>query len=223
MLKSEFNGLLFAILLFLFIGPGFISAQKNKNVASAPTLPDVIKSNLMILDAAGKNVDNVIQSEIKIFENGVEQKVTYFAKKESGLSLAFVVDNSGSMRNKLKHQIFIGKTILANLTDSDESMLIRFVDSGKITREQTWTRKRELMYKAFDKLFIEGGQSAVTDALYLAVQLMVERESQAKNERKAIILVTDAEDCASYYKLKDVANLLKTPMCRFLSSLSRTN
>ena len=65
------------------------------------------------------------------------------------------------------------------------------------------------MIKAFNKLFVEGGQSAVTDALYLAVQLMVERERQAKNERKAIILITDAEDRESYYNLKDVADLLR--------------
>ena len=124
MLRSKFNSLLFVILLLSVIGPSLISAQKNKKVASAPTLPDVIKSNLMIQDAAGKQVDNIDRSDIRIFENGVEQKITYFSKKDPGLSLAFVVDNSGSMQKKLKKQIFIGKSIVANLTDSDESMLI---------------------------------------------------------------------------------------------------
>jgi len=209
MIRTEFNILSFAILLFVVFGNGSVAGQNKNKVASAPLAPEIIKSNLMVVDAAGKFVDSVSQADITILENGIEQKVTYFSKKEPELDLALVVDNSGSMRTKLTQLSFIGKTIVANLTDSDESTLLRFVARDRITVEQKWTRKKEQMYKAFDGLFVEGGQSAVADALYLSAQLMLDREKQVKTRRKAIIILTDAEDRASYYELTDTVNLLK--------------
>ena len=206
--RMKFKNCILAILLFSFIGISSTSAQKGAEPKSSKT-PFLVKANLMILDSAGQYVDNVNQSEIKLFENGVEQKVTYFSKKDPGMNLALVVDNTGSMRKKLEQEIVIGKTIIANLAATDESMLIRFVSRDKISIEQVWTPDKRLVYDALDNLYIEGGISAITDALYLSVELMLKREKEAKTKRHAIVIVTDAEDRDSYYKLNEVLKLVE--------------
>lgn len=58
-------------------------------------------------------------------------------------------------------------------------------------------------------MFVEGGQSAIVDALYLSVNKLLEREKANKQKRSALILITDGEDRQSYYKKEEVFRLFK--------------
>src|SRR2546430_4571416 len=52
-----------------------------------------------------------------------------------------------------------------------------------------------------DQLYIEGGQTAVIDGVYLAAQHVADykKGSDDDRRRRALIVVTDGEDRASYY------------------------
>lgn len=191
-----------AILLIAVAG---LSAQKKEKRSRSALL---IKSNVLVLDAAGQYVDDVRQEDLKIFENGIEQKISYFSKKDPGSRICIVIDNSGSMNKKAKLAAAIGKSIVDNLGTKDESTLIRFVSREKITIEEKWTPDKKLMHEALDNLFIEGGQSAVVDAVYLAFEMMQESESKARSQRHAIIVITDGDDRDSYYAIKDLRKIV---------------
>ncbi len=202
MSTSKLGSFLPLVLVFLCGAVLSTPAQKDKET-KAPKSPLIVKSNLLVVDPTGQYAVDINQSEIKVLENGVEQKVTYFAKKDPGLNLAIVVDNTGSMRERLNMVIKIGKLMVNNLAEKDESTLIRFVSREKITIEQPWTSNKQMMYEVLDNLFVEGGYSAIADALYLAAEMTVKRDSEAKSKRSAIFMITDAEERDSYYELKE--------------------
>ncbi len=120
----------FTLLSILILAVNLI-AQEN-------SAPIEVKANVLVLDKDDKFIDDVKQEDIKIFEDGVEQKITYFAKKEPVLNVGLIVDNTGSMRGQLDRLIWAGKTITANLALSDKEFVVRFVDSEKIQVVQDW-------------------------------------------------------------------------------------
>ncbi len=203
--KIDLSKYALASLVLYFVAAGTVTPQKIPQTGSKPVL---IKSNVLVVDAAGKYVDDVTEADIKVLENGVEQKIAYFAKKDPWSRVCLVIDNSGSMNYKQGLASSIGKTIVENLNSKDESMLIRFVSRDKITTEEKWTSDKKLMREALDNLFVEGGQSAVIDGVYLAFELMLKSEAAARSKRHAVVVVTDGEERDSYYSVKDLRKLV---------------
>ena len=72
-------------------------------------------------------------------------------------------------------------------------------------------------------MFIEGGQTAVRDAVYLAAQRVTEYERSNKIEdrkRRALVLVSDGEDRNSFYTEPQLFELLREATSRSMSSVS---
>ncbi len=92
------KNILFLSLILCFFLPFGITAQNKKNDKDAKQIPIEIKANVLISDEEKQLVGDVKKEDIKIFEDGVEQKITYFSEKKPVFNLGIVVDNSGSMR-----------------------------------------------------------------------------------------------------------------------------
>jgi len=204
--------LIFTSLLCLF-GIGFVYSQddskkdKSKDNKSVPK-PIEVKANLMILEADGKFADIKLE-DLKIFEDGAEQKITYLAKKENALNVGFVIDNTGSMRLLLEEITKAASILVANLEATDEAFVVRFVDSDNISVIQKWTSNKAELKSALENMYVEGGQSAITDALHLSAEEILEREKQDKSKRYALILISDGEERDSYFKFEEMLALLK--------------
>ena len=74
------------------------------------------------------------------------------------------------MREVLVNTAKAAKLVVSKMEPGDECNIIRFVSSDKIQSVQEFTSDTSLLNKAIDVLFIESGQSAVIDALYVAGQ-----------------------------------------------------
>ena len=61
--------------------------------------------------------------------------------------------------------------------------------------------KQDLLIDAIDNLYVEGGQTAVIDAVYLAAEHATEPSTNDREEkrRRALIVITDGEDRGSVY------------------------
>src|SRR5262249_11833752 len=55
-----------------------------------------------VMDRDGKFIPNLRKEDFRIWENGAEQQVAYFASPEKPFTVALVLDTSGSTRNKLE-------------------------------------------------------------------------------------------------------------------------
>lgn len=167
-----------------------------------------VRANVLVTDDAKNYVNDLTKDDFILSENGVVQPITHFSNRQEPINVSILADNSGSMRDQLKVIGSIGKMITANLSAGDEAQLIRFIGRDRISTEQEWTSSAKALNSAFDGLFIEGGQSAVVDAIYLAAEDIIKRYDANKNRRYAIVLISDCEDRDSYYTRQQLFKLI---------------
>ncbi len=123
------------------------------------------------------------------------------------VSYGIVVDNSGSYRLLLDGIVEAVKNIVNDNKADDETFLVRFVDTDKIYLSQDFTPDKNLIRDAADEMYIEGGKTAILDAVYFSAKhLSANAES---NRRRVLVLITDGDDRQSKVKLEDVLKFLK--------------
>lgn len=173
---------------------------------------ELVNLNVRVIDRNNRPVNNLSEKDFKILEDGIVQQIDFFSKSEVPTNYGIVVDNSGSMRQQLDKVVEAGKVLVTTNKPEDETLIIRFVGRDKIEIEQPFTSNKTDLIDALDNLYIEGGQTAVIDAVYLAVENIDEYERDKKadtGKRRALILVTDGEDRNSYYNEKQLFELLR--------------
>lgn len=173
---------------------------------------ELVNLNVRVVDRNNRSIGSLSKNDFKVYEDNVLQEIDTFSKGEVPTNYAMVIDNSGSMRLQLDKVIEAGKIIINTNRSDDETSIIRFVDSEKIEITQDFTPSKNDLIDALDNLFIEGGKTAIIDAIYLAAQRVDEYEkSRNPNERtrRALILVSDGEDRDSFYKEQQLFELLR--------------
>jgi Ca-activated chloride channel family protein len=163
---------------------------------------DEVPLNVRVIDRNNRPIDNVRQDEFRVFEDGVLQPITSFSREEVPISYGLAVDTSGSLRSQLQSVIDAGKTIINSNKPGDETFLVRFISSDKIVTEQDFTSNKDLLLDGLDNFYIEGGQTAIIDAVYLTAEHVAEYKKSDTDDhrRRALIVITDGEDRNSFYK-----------------------
>jgi len=171
---------------------------------------ELVNLNVKVVDRNNRPINNVPQSDFAIYEDGVLQHIEFFSRAEVPTNYSLVIDNSGSLRGQIEKVIDAGKILVDSNRPDDQTSVIRFVSRDKIRIEQDFTNNKEDLYYALDNMFIEGGQTAIIDAVYLAATAVTEHEKTAGDRtRRALIVVTDGEDRDSYYNETQLFELLR--------------
>jgi VWFA-related protein len=125
------------------------------------------------------------------------------------LSYGIVVDNSGSYRSMMDKIIEITKDIVEENKADDETFLVRFVSTDKIKLLQDFTVSKDAIHAAADEMYVEGGLTAILDAVDFAARHLVEKASSEPARRKILILLTDGDDRQNKAKIEEVLKFLK--------------
>jgi len=162
---------------------------------------ELVTLNVRVIDRNNRPIDNVRQSEFRVFENGVSQPIETFTREEVPISYGLAVDTSQSLRFQLQSVIDAGKTIVNSNKPGDETFLVRFISSDKIETLQDFTSNNDLLIDGLDNLYVEGGQTAIIDAVYLTAEHVAQykKGDDSDRRRRALIVITDGEDRASFY------------------------
>src|SRR5947207_15469211 len=157
---------------------------------------------ISVLDRAGRPVNGLTKENFQIFEDKILQTIKTFKHEDIPLSLAPIIDNSGSMRNKRER---VNSSALAFVRESnpdDETFIINFDDSAYL--EQDFTGSIGDLIVALKNVDARG-QTALYDAIYLAA----EHAKDGKKEKKALLVITDGEDNVSKYNLNKTIETLR--------------
>ncbi len=127
------------------------------------------------------------------------------------MSYGLVVDNSGSLRSQLNYAIASAKFLAASNQTGDETFVLRFISSDRIQILQDMTADAGAVARALDQMYVEGGQTALIDALYLSADYLLKNSKAADGQprRRALVLISDGEDRRSSYKLEELLKLLR--------------
>ncbi|HZE62556.1 MAG TPA: VWA domain-containing protein [Pyrinomonadaceae bacterium] len=207
------------ILLHLFVGASVVRAQSataptlrpaNQPLRASGSAPgaantgepeidenDVVRvsTNLItvpaeVMDRNGRYIGNLRKEDFRIFENGVEQELSYFAAVEQPFTVALLLDVSGSTQSRLEAIRGAANAFIKRLRPNDRLLLISF--DGKINVLTEAVTLSELRTKRVRLDAVNDGT-----LLYDAVDVALNQKLAAIQGRKAIVLLTDGVDGGS--------------------------
>jgi Ca-activated chloride channel homolog len=143
-----------------------------------------------VQDRLGRYVPLLRRENFKIFENGVEQKIAYFATNNSPFTVVLLIDTSGSTQWRLDDIQDAAINFVDKLKPSDSVMVMSFDD--RIDVECKATTDRNTITKAIRHTRTGGGTR-----LYDAVEDILTKHLRTITGRKAVVLFTDGVDTTS--------------------------
>jgi VWFA-related protein len=153
-------------------------------------------------------ISELAKDDFKVYEDGVEQKVAYFTKEvEMPITLGILMDTSGSMSNILgAEEDAASRFVRQVMRKKDEAMVASFDLDVNLLAD--FTEDPAVLDRAIHRATINAAGPVVTpgtipqrgsmgtnmyDAIYLACHDQLATEAG----RKALVLLTDAEDNGS--------------------------
>ncbi len=110
---------------------------------------DVIRVNttlvtipVSVMDRSGRYVPNLRKENFRLWEDGVEQNVAFFASVDKPFSLVLMIDTSGSTRFRLEDIQDAAITFVSQLRQDDRVMVVSFDDDVRVLSEFTSDRSR---------------------------------------------------------------------------------
>jgi Ca-activated chloride channel family protein len=143
-----------------------------------------------VMDRGGKYVPNLTRRDFRVFENGVEQRVAYFATVDQPFTVVLLIDTSGSTHFKIEEMQNAAISFVNQLKDQDSVMVMSFDDSIRTLCEPS--SDRDTLIQAIRRTRTGGGTR-----LYDAVHQVIRQKLKSISGRKAVVLFTDGVDTTS--------------------------
>jgi Ca-activated chloride channel homolog len=158
---------------------------------------DIIKVNttlvtlpVSVMDRDGRYVPNLSKDDFRIWEDGVEQQVAFFASVEKPFSVVLMLDTSPSTQFRLEDIQDAAITFVNQLRPDDKVMVVSFNNDIRILSEMTTDRGK--LRRAIERAYTDDGTR-----LYDAVDMVMNQQLSRISGRKAIVLFTDGVDTTS--------------------------
>ena len=155
-----------------------------------------------VTDGSNRFVLGLHKQDFHLIEDGSEQAIAHFSGEDAPLSIGVVFDISGSMDYKLRISRQAATQFLKTMNQGDEAFLIAFSDRATLVSGFT-SNVEELQSKLMS--LEPGGLTALLDAAEMALREM----KNAKNPRKAILIISDGGDNNSRYTGKQIQSLVR--------------
>lgn len=158
--------------------------------------------NVSVLDPRDQPVTTLSQQHFRVLDNGREQPIRFFAHEDAPVSLAIILDTSGSMQSKWNRAREMLAAFCGSLEPRDEVFLVTVQQRASLLVDYTsdcGTLQNQLITAQ------PHGVTPLLDAIPLAVQHL----RRAANPRRAILIVSDGGENASRVRLSEVRRLAR--------------
>ena len=216
-LKNSLKAPLALIMAIMFANPAVPAAPQDPE--QGPALKRSVNLVNLFATVRDKNkriVGDMKQEDFKILEENEEQKIAFFSKEVTQpITLGLLIDTSGSEQNRLGAEQEAASRFLERvMKKGDEAMVLSFDLDVDLLAD--FTDDRAIIERAINKARIgavsggvitpgtipQGANSGGThfyDAVYLACGEKLATEAG----RKALVIITDAEDFGSKVRLEE--------------------
>src|SRR5436853_2023780 len=181
-------------------------------------------------DKQKRFIGDLKREDVRVLQDGVPQQIfTFQSNVDLPLSLAILIDNSGSEERTLPEEKAAARSFLESIMRpaKDEAAVVSF--TGEVTLEQGLTGNISRLRRAIDQVefvppsgYIGGGvvvggtppisgtqqtlagSTAIWDAIWATSNELL--SDSAEHTRRAIILLTDGEDTISQVRMQEAIN-----------------
>ena len=141
-------------------------------------------------------VQDLKRADFQVYEDGVKQTILSFQHTDLPVSIALVIDNSGSMNKKRPAVNKSALDLIAASNPQDEAFVVNFSDEAFI--DQDFTSNINKLRDGLSHIESRGG-TALYDAVVASADKLV---TDGKRPKQVLILITDGEDNASTLTLE---------------------
>ena len=177
------------------------SAEKKTNQTLKVDV-DLVLVNATVTDQLNRYVSGLESKHFQVWEDKIEQKVSYFNAEDVPISIGIIFDVSGSMKDKIGTAREAAATFLKTGNPDDEYFLVTFANRPEVVADFT-TDVTKLQSKLL--LTPAKGMTAMYDSVYVGL----EKLKEGTNPKKALLLITDGEDNRSRYTFQNVKDFVK--------------
>jgi len=201
------------VLLLMLLGHAIVpSAQawqssggpSNSATATADGSWPGVDLNVLVRDKRGVP-QKVSERELQLFEDGTERQSHFADSADSPVSLALLIDSSGSIYKRKPEILATVTNIIHALPADSEVMGVLFAGIAYIDLPLTPIAKVDLSF--LDRLDTRG-PSALWDAMVATENHLV---ANAKYSRRALVILSDGEDNASTLNAQQALRLIEKP------------
>jgi VWFA-related protein len=142
------------------------------------------------MDRDGRYIPNLQKEDFRIWEDGIEQQVAFFASVDKPFSVVLMLDVSPSTQFRLEDIQDAAISFVNQLRPDDRVMVVSFSSDIKVLSEFTTDRSKlqRAIYRA---------RTASGTSLYDAVDDVINKHLSRVPGRKAVVLFTDGVDTTS--------------------------
>jgi Ca-activated chloride channel homolog len=156
------------------------------------------------LDSFNRNITGFEKANFKVYEDNIEQEILHFSQESAPISLGFVFDVSESMSTnyhiRTAKNWFNQLVQTGNHNPGDEYFLITFNQKIHMLRDFTDDLSGVQNDIAIQK---SRGWTALYDAVYRAI----DKIKEGRNEKKALVIISDGGENKSRYRFKELRDL----------------
>jgi Ca-activated chloride channel family protein len=175
-------------------GSGPLKKEGNAGFVLHTDVEEVVLA-ATVLDG-NRLVPDLKQGDFSITEDGVKQTIISFQHTDLPVSIALVVDNSGSMARKRPSVNKSALDLIQASNPQDEAFVVNFSDEAFI--DQEFTSDVNKLRDGLGHIESRGG-TALYDAVVASADKLA---ADAKRPKQVLILITDGEDNASTLNLE---------------------
>jgi Ca-activated chloride channel family protein len=163
--------------------------------------------NVVVTDADQKYVAGLRPDDFAVFEDGIQQDVSFFGASEVPLDLAILLDTSASMTGKIQIVQQAAGGFLATLRSGDRTMVVDIKDATKVLFPlggDVAAARSAIMST------VPSGGTALYNGAYLTLkELAKQRRANTEVRRQAIVVLSDGDDTASLVSYDDLMDVAK--------------
>jgi Ca-activated chloride channel homolog len=165
---------------------------------------DLAVFNITVLGDDGRPVTGLTADNFKVFEDGREEKIKIFQPEDSPATVGLLIDNSGSMTNKLKDVVAAALAFIGASHPDDEMFIVNFNRRAwlALPAATPFTHDSSMLRATLTETRAEG-----TTALYDAIDMALKHLKDGSKQRKALVVLSDGGDNASHIKLEDALRM----------------
>jgi Ca-activated chloride channel family protein len=191
--------------LLILLAAGACAAQERIRVDV-----NLVSVGFSVRDARGALVENLTKDDVEVFEDGVPQKVAFFARSQDvPLTLGLIVDASDSQEHfRKRHEKDLEVFLKQVLGPKDRAFLLCFGNHLRLVNDFTQSGTEMLEHlKQYEKKtdrFPEIGPKEDRDlgtAFYDSIYYSVTEKLAREEGRRALLVFSDGEDNSSSHDM----------------------
>ena len=188
-----------AAAVVMAVSPITLPSQDTDTIFRADTR--IVVCHTTVVDKTGHLVTTLPQSAFTVYENKIKQAIRRFRREDVPVSLGLVIDNSGSMRNKIDKVKAAALALVKDSNRDDEVFIVNFNDTAYLDnpKDKDFTNDMSELETALARIDARGG-TAMRDAIAMSIQHL----KKAHRDKKVLVVITDGNDNSSITNVEKI-------------------